>query len=187
MRRQPLRASYNAATCAERDHPPAGSIWTPEFIGLRRMGQSVTHRLGRALNRRIDEITLYADEDWPQVESGEHILIGRTCRRVSQRSRPCHDSTHEPINGARPVHFPNWRGIQESSSARDITLKPTLRPLAGKVSKRAGELGMAEWVDQVGDVVAKEADENGVLVLRIDRLAFVDRVTDRQVCLRRPI
>ena len=42
---------------------------------------------------------------------------------------------------------------------------------------------MAERVDQVGDVVAKEADEDGVLVFRIDRLAFGDRITDRQVCL----
>jgi hypothetical protein len=29
-----------------------------------------------------------------------------------------------------------------------------------------------------GRPVAKEADEDGVLIFRIDRLAFVDRVTD---------
>jgi hypothetical protein len=60
----PLRASDNAATCAEGDHPPAGSIGTREFIVLGRVGQSVAHCFGVALDRRIDEIALYADEDW---------------------------------------------------------------------------------------------------------------------------
>jgi hypothetical protein len=89
-------------------------------------GQSIAHCLGLALDRRIDEIALYADEDRAQVEAGEYILIGRACGGVGQRSRPCHDSTHEPVNGARPIHFPYGRSIQENSGARDIALKPGL-------------------------------------------------------------
>ena len=59
-------------------------------------------------------------------------------------------------------------------------------PLASEAAKRNGEVGMAEGVDEVGDVVTKEPDEDGVLVFGIDRLTLIDRIADRQVCLRRP-
>lgn len=62
-----------------------------------------------------------------------------------------------------------------------------MHALASEASKRTGEFGMAEGVDEVGDVVTKEPDEDGVLVFRIDRLTFFDWIADRQGCLRRPI
>ena len=86
----------------------------------------ITHYLSLALDRCVNEITLYADEDRAQIEAGEHILIGWTGGGVGQRSRPCHYCTHEPVNGARPVHFPYGRSIQENSGARDIPLKHAL-------------------------------------------------------------
>lgn len=59
-------------------------------------------------------------------------------------------------------------------------------PFKGVVSRetqRFGELGMAEWVNQIGNVVAKVSYENGVPIVWLDRLTFVDRVTNPTVML----
>jgi hypothetical protein len=171
-----LCAPDDATTCSQRNDPPSGAVGTREFIVLGGGGQS--HCLCLALDRPADQIALYADEDRAQVESGERILIDGIRGRVSQRSRSRHDSTHEPVNRAGAVHLPHRRSIQKGAGSRGIVLKPGLEALAGKTPERARKLGMADWLDQVGDVVTKEPDEDGVLVLRINPLAFVDRVTD---------
>jgi hypothetical protein len=174
----PLHAPDDATAGSQGNYPSTGAIVTREFIVLDGGGQSGAHGRGLALDRRIDEIALYADEDGAQVEAGEHILIDRTCRCVGQRSRPRHNSTHEPADRAVAVHFPYGRRLKKAASARGITLKPGREALACKAPKCARKLGMAERIDQVGDVVTKQPDEDGVLVFRIDRLTFVDRVTN---------
>jgi len=55
---------------AKWDHPSSSTIGTREFIVLGG-GQPPARGRGLALDRRVDEIPLYADEDRAQVEAGD--------------------------------------------------------------------------------------------------------------------
>jgi len=127
---------------AKWDHPFSSTIRTREFIVLGG-GQPLARGRGLALDRRVDEIPLYADEDRAQVEASEHVLIRQglpSCRSAVPTVSRFH---HEPVNGAGAVHFPYGRSIQKNAGARDVALKSTLYALATEVPKRAGEFGTA--------------------------------------------
>lgn len=60
-------------------------------------------------------------------------------------------------------------------------MEPSREWLVRDAVERAGQLGVTERLDQIGDVQAQKPDEEGVLLLGIDRLAFVDRIANREV------
>jgi hypothetical protein len=140
----------------ERDDPAASAVRPSEFIRTYHLSQTSTHRLWLRFDDRADKVALDPNEDWPEVEARERLLIGG--RNVGFSGRPCtgDDSTDQPTEGGCLLHLPYRSSIQQRPGAPDVVLKPSREWLMGDAVERAGQFGVTERLDQVGDVQAQK-------------------------------
>ncbi|WP_292112949.1 hypothetical protein [Mesorhizobium sp.] len=65
------------------------------------LGQPRAHSLRLGVDGRADEVALDPDEDRPELEAGERLLVGRREISVSDRTRTRDDPADQPIHAVR--------------------------------------------------------------------------------------
>ena len=175
--RRPNYSSFRA----EWDDPAASAIRSRELVGTLFFRHAHANDLRFAVDCRADQIPVYSDENRAKVEPGQSLLIDRAGNRIGNRAGPRDDAAHQAANVVGLLDLSYWRIVECRAGASGGVPERSLKRLASQRTQRLGELGMAEWFDHAGDMEAKQADEGSVLVLRIDRLAFVNRISNREV------
>lgn len=143
--------------------------------------QAIAHSVRLCVDGCANEIALDPDKDRSEVETSEHFLVGGCEIGVGDWSRAGNDAADKASNGAYLLHVPYRSGIEQRSRVYEIVPEPSGKWLIRETMEGARQFRMTEWLDQVGDMQPKKADEQRVFLFGSDWLAFIDGIADREM------
>lgn len=116
-------ASSDASLLTDRDDPAASAVRPRKIIGTPYLRQADANGLQLRVDSGTDEIALDADEDRPEIEASERLLIGGRNVGVSDGSGTGDDPSDQSAHGRGLFQLSHQRGIQQRSGALEIPLE----------------------------------------------------------------
>lgn len=145
-----------------------------------RAGQPTARFQHIAFNGGSDHTPFYADENRPKSQAGKRLLVGIGRYRATQRAGPCHHAADERITRDR-----RRRRVLDLANRHAVEKLPELDLRGTFIGSEAGgyqltqarrEFRIPERLKQICDMQPQNPNEEGVLILRLDRLALLHRV-----------